>query len=155
MKKDISIIIFQVIYTLNIFNQLKLMHQDLHISNVLIQKSNVITDYYYVLMNKIVHTKTNMMACIYDFDRATNQTCHMRFPWSNNNDSIKQKLDLKFFMTNMFNYCERNDILKNKFQRFINKIFYNKSNDTNRMPSALDSNPITWISEPKENYDAS
>lgn len=135
-KNIIYAIIFQIIYTLNVFTEIDFKHDDLHISNILLQYSNVESDYYYVVKDKIVNIKSNILPLIYDFDRSDPNDS--RYSWSNKVD-IKSKYDLKFFLHYIKNeYSENIFLIKS-----INKILYKNSKYKARKYDILFGTPIT------------
>jgi hypothetical protein len=63
------IIIFQILYTLLCFNNITLIHNDLHLSNIFVETSDTI--YNYKINDKIISIESKFVAKIYDFDRST------------------------------------------------------------------------------------
>ena len=69
--------LFQIVYTLAIFEKQRLVHNDLHSGNIMIEELDSEFDYYYVISDytrgenkKIVNLKSKYFARIYDFDRS-------------------------------------------------------------------------------------
>lgn len=69
-------ILFQIIYTLVCFDQLKINHNDLHMANILFDKG-IKEDYYYMVDNAIFKVSMNNIVKIIDFDNAS-VDCHNR-----------------------------------------------------------------------------
>ena len=69
--------LFQIVYTLSIFEKQRLIHNDLHSGNIMIETLDQPFDYFYVLTDyndtetkKIIQLKSKYFARIYDFDRS-------------------------------------------------------------------------------------
>lgn len=72
-EKDLAELLFQIIYTLNLFELLKIHHNDIHTSNILVVKNNTGREFLYgVNVGKRMHytyMKPNFIAKIFDYDR--------------------------------------------------------------------------------------
>ena len=130
-KLNVKSVIFQILHTILVFNEIKFMHMDFHIGNILIEKdtSNTNFDGYikYVFKNGKhvnVHTKNNLVK-VYDFDQSmtellnkskfvkdninnydvpkvcTNDYDKSKYGYVSNCKSYKKEKDLTTFMTNI------------------------------------------------------
>ena len=70
-------VIFQLIYTLAIFEKKRFIHNDLHAGNIMIETADKEFEFYYVLsdynetdLKKVIKLKSRYFARIYDFDRS-------------------------------------------------------------------------------------
>lgn len=71
-EKDVLSVIFQVVYTLMCFSNIRLRHNDLHFGNIFIEELPApITMYFARGGNRYVELKTKWIAKIYDFDRGS------------------------------------------------------------------------------------
>lgn len=117
---DLFKIIFQLLYTLRCFEKIGLSHNDLHSSNVFIDKLNKpIERIYYISDDKWVKFESYYDVKIYDFDRSS-----IYHPSINRNFTLD--INPFYFKTNQNNkYESRNDLSS------ICSIFakYEKNND--------------------------
>jgi len=107
-KEEWLSVLFQVYYTLLIFNFYGLRHNDLHLGNILMEKSLKQTFKYYTTQNLDLYYEIPVKDCvkIYDFD------------WSASNSSLyavhNQKLD---------EYCQPFGVCNNKNPKFDAFVF--------------------------------
>ena len=64
------ILIFQILYTLQCFNNITLRHNDLHLGNIFVENIKEET-YHYNINNEIISIKQSLISKIYDFDRGS------------------------------------------------------------------------------------
>lgn len=64
------IIVFQILYTLLCFNNISLVHNDLHWENIFIDEYKHLKSYSYNVDDYIFTIKSRINTCIYDFDRS-------------------------------------------------------------------------------------
>src|SRR5271156_5057251 len=67
---DQLLVIFQLLYTLQCFNNITLRHNDLHFGNVFVERKTR-EEYYYNIDGKIINVDQNIITKIYDFDRSS------------------------------------------------------------------------------------
>jgi hypothetical protein len=81
-EKDVTELLFQIIYTLNLFEKLKIYHNDLHTSNILVIKNTTGREFLYgVTIGTTMHytyMKPKFIAKIFDYDRGytENKLCY-------------------------------------------------------------------------------
>ena len=69
---DMMQIMFQLIYTLQCFAEIKLLHNDLHSGNVFVEPNREYKELYFVVSSKkMVAMRPRYILKIYDFDRST------------------------------------------------------------------------------------
>jgi hypothetical protein len=61
-------ILFQLFYTLYVFENIECNHGDLHLANIFVNKLTKVTDYYYKVNDIIYKVSTNETVKIFDFD---------------------------------------------------------------------------------------
>ena len=66
----LPIILFQIIYTLGCFDKIGLMHNDLHMGNIFIDRMPKVYSVAYVVNNTAYKLTTDFHSKVYDFDRA-------------------------------------------------------------------------------------
>jgi len=107
---DQLIVIFQVLYTIMCFNNITLRHNDLHNSNIFLEKITP-TTYHYDINGLIISMKPNWIVKIYDFDRSA-----VYHPSVSRNfyidttycyeyrqcQSLNEKIDLQSFISGLF-----------------------------------------------------
>lgn len=133
--------LFQIVYTINIFTQIGLVHQDMHLSNILVANSDETYDYYYVTDSKIANVKSKYLPLIFDFDLTTSADNIYKYGWTSNitnKSNINTKFDLKFFLHYLMGYVSDDNIKK-----CINKILYNIDNSDTNQKEIIDSLPIS------------
>jgi hypothetical protein len=100
------ILIFQILYTLICFNNITLRHNDLHLSNIFVEKIPS-TTYYYTINGNTIGIKTSLLSKIYDFDRSAiyspaisrNFEVDVDYCYEFNQcQSINEKIDLQAFI---------------------------------------------------------
>jgi hypothetical protein len=80
--KDMAQVIFQIVYTLNLFEQLHLHHNDIHSGNILIVKNTSDREFLYAVnmagQIHYVYMKPKFIAKIFDYDRgySENKVCY-------------------------------------------------------------------------------
>ena len=80
--KDMAQVIFQIVYTLNLFEQLLLHHNDIHGGNILIVKNTSDREFLYAVnmagQIHYVYMKPKFIAKIFDYDRgySENKVCY-------------------------------------------------------------------------------
>lgn len=157
-NNNIAIFIFQIIYTINILVDIGIIHQDLHLSNILLIGANTQYDYYYIIDDKdtkIVNIKNNILPIIFDFDRAIhfNEMSYTWFMNDNDNTYIKSKFDLKFFLTSLQIICQEKFVLESSINNTINKIMYGMNNNRSQINNVLAGDPVEWRKIDKSSYD--
>jgi hypothetical protein len=86
-ETDMAQVIFQIVYTLNLFEQLHLHHNDIHAGNVLVVKNTSDREFLYAVnmagQIHYVYMKPKFIAKIFDYDRgySENKVC---YPDNNN-----------------------------------------------------------------------
>jgi hypothetical protein len=73
-ERDILSIMFQVVYTLMCFANVRLRHNDLHFGNIFVEEvpdNKTITMYFNMGGNKYIELNTKFIVKIYDFDRGS------------------------------------------------------------------------------------
>ena len=66
---DLLSILFQLLYTLSVFNNILLSHNDLHSRNILIENKYI--NYNYKINNKIYMLKSRYLVKVFDFDNSS------------------------------------------------------------------------------------
>jgi hypothetical protein len=104
-EKDVLSIIFQIVYTLMCFSNIRLRHNDLHFGNIFIEELPAPISMYFARGgDRYVELKTKWLAKIYDFDRGS--CLHPAVP---------RNLLLDFHMCNNYGTCNAPN---NKFDLF-------------------------------------
>lgn len=68
---DLKVVIFQVLYTLAVFNDYGIQHNDLHQGNILVERFQAPVTRYYNIHGRMYKTTSSYNVKIYDFDNAT------------------------------------------------------------------------------------
>lgn len=63
-------LLFQLMWTLRVFEYVRLVHNDIHFKNILVQRLDKPQDYYYRYKGINFHVRTELSIKIIDFDRA-------------------------------------------------------------------------------------
>jgi hypothetical protein len=136
--EDILSIMLQIIYTLNIFNNIYLHHNDLHLGNIFIEELSQETEIYYATEpiennpKQFIRLKTKYVAKIYDFDRSSvyyNQSIPRNFKLdfyacrkNNECNAHNPKNDIYKFLVTLNTYISRNRLSIIKYRLIKSKI---------------------------------
>lgn len=102
-------ILFQVIYSLELMNRLKINHNDLHVGNVLVTILPSAQDLFYKMDGKVYYIRTRFIPKIFDWDTAYCALLgdnyflekeHRKRPWIGN--EFHEKSDLYTFLCNIY-----------------------------------------------------
>lgn len=116
-ERDVIKMLFQIVYTLNIFSQYKFVHADMHLGNVYIEPCNKEYTNFYIITDsagdiiKIVEIKSTYTVKIIDFDLSffissidnNNNLLKENYPVSHihKNENLLEKYDLFYFFKNL------------------------------------------------------
>lgn len=132
--------LFQVIYSLGVMSKFRLIHNDLHANNVLVDDERKEELYAFIIRDKIFSFETKYVPLIFDWDHSYSdylgenkyldeKTC---LEWNTCN-SFKNNFDLAVFL------CTLDWMLPDKLDR-LRKMYYNKEVE---MSYEGDSIPVT------------
>ncbi len=142
---NLTNLLFQLLYTLEVFNRYGLRHNDLHFNNIWVEKTTDEIKYYYVINDsnkiKVYHVPSNYIVKIFDFDRSSlneNKINHFKQFVNINNNALPDY----YCQSNM--QCNTKDPKFDTYKLFAEMIFY----------SPLSSNIMNFVNKymPNELY---
>jgi hypothetical protein len=136
----IYIIFFQIFYTLYCLYSKHLIHNDLHLGNILVEKKP--TNYVYEILEHKIQIKTDICIKIFDFDRSScyNNMCQRNFKldnllceYHNQCNGFYYKKDIVYVIINIFRLLYNKlktseDFLKNNFDSDVEDELPHKTN---------------------------
>ncbi len=156
----LALILFQVIYACSILVEHHIIHQDLHLSNILLLLRNESANYYYVMKDdnntiyKVINIRTDVIPLIFDFDRSiTDINIQTPICWWNNTMDINDKYDMRFFLTYFSQYFSPFNTEDNRINQTVNKLLYNVES-TEEIKDILTVEPLSsWKTIKPDKYD--
>jgi hypothetical protein len=115
---EIFISIFQILYTLSVFSQIGLIHNDLHFDNIFVNKGNKKTFLYNVGKN-IISIETDINIKIFDWDRGSiyhpavdrNFELDKEYCAAYNQCNTSAPVDYEAILALLYKFCQDKDVL--------------------------------------------